>query len=413
MAELTALAARNAQPREKPYRLAAGRGLYLQVMPNGAKYWRQKYRYLGKAMMIGHGVFPEVSLAQAREACDEARKVLASGVDPSSHRKMAKRALKVQTENSVKAVVTEWYRLHRDEWSETYAERIIHSMENDIFPWLGDRPIGSIEPRDLLVRLQEIQQRGAKETGHRLRRWLSHVFRYAIVKGVAERDPAADLQGALKPIDQNNFPTITEPERIGELLRAIEGYSGTYITRAALKLSPLVFTRPGELRFAEWSEFDLEKGEWLVPGSRLKLRKAQKKVAKPHVVPLSRQAVQILIGLKPLTGAGRYVFPGERTATRPLSENTLNAALHRMGFKGEIVAHGFRHMASTALNEAGWSEDAIERQLAHKDKNFIRATYNKAQYLEERRAMMQAWADYLDKLRVKDVERPTALRKVA
>lgn len=413
MAELTVLAARNAQPREKPYRLAAGKGLYLQVMPNGAKYWRQKYRYLGKAMMIGHGVFPEISLAQARDACDEARKLLASGVDPSSQRKMTKHAQKVQAENNLKAVVTEWYELHKDTWSETYAERVLHSMENDIFPWLGHRPIGSIEPRELLVRLQEIQQRGAKETGHRLRRWLSHVFRYAIVKGVAERDPAADLRGALKPIDQNNFPTLTEPARIGELLRAIDGYSGTYITRAALKLSPLVFTRPGELRFAEWSELDLEKGEWLVPGSRLKLRKAQKKIAKPHVVPLSHQAVRILEELKPLTGRGRYVFPGERTATRPLSENTLNAALHRMGFKGEIVGHGFRHMASTALNEAGWSEDAIERQLAHKDKNVIRGTYNKAQYLEERRTMMQAWADYLDRLRSGEIKKTNELRRAA
>jgi len=399
VAELTVVAARNAQPREKAYRIAAGKGLYLQVMPNGAKYWRQKYRFRDKSLMLAHGVFPEVSLAQARDARDDARRLLASGVDPSMQRKVSKLTQQADVTNSLEAIAREWHELHKHEWSDTYAERIITAMERDIFPWLGNRVIGSIEPRDLLGRLQEIQRRGAKETAHRLRRWLSPVFRYAIVKGVATRDPAADLKGALQGIVKNNFPTITEPARIGELLRAIEGYAGTYVTRAALKLSPMLFMRPGELRFAEWSEFNLDKAEWSIPSVRMKRRKEQKANGEPHVIPLSSQAVEILQNLKPLSGAGRYLFPGERDAKRVISENTVNAALHRMGFKDEIVAHGFRHMASTALNEAGWDEDAIERQLAHKDKNKIRGTYNKAKYLAERRRMMQAWADYLDQLR--------------
>lgn len=403
MADLTVLAARNAQPREKAYRLAAGKGLYLQVMPTGARYWRLKYRMGGAQKMLGLGVFPEVSLAQAREARDAARKLVDSGVDPSIQRKVAKVANSAVAEHSLEGLAREWHELHKHEWSDTYAERIITAMERDIFPWLGARDIGTIEPRDLLVRLQAVQGRGARETAHRLRRWLSPVFRYAIVKGAAQRDAAADLEGSLAGFTTRRFPTIKDPARIGELMRAIDGYGGTNITRAALKLSPLLFTRPGELRFARWAEFDLVNGLWTVPAERMKLRKAKKLTAEPHKVPLSRQAVAILAALKPLTYGTRsgFVFPGERSADRPMSENTVNAALHTMGFKDEIVAHGFRHMASTALNEAGWSEDAIERQLAHQDKNPIRGIYNQAEYFAERKEMMQAWADYLDTLRAK------------
>lgn len=401
MAELTAVAARNALPREKPYRLAAGKGLYLQVMPTGARYWRLKYRVDGAQKMLGLGVFPDVGLAQAREARDDARRLLASGVDPSMQRKVAKVASASIAEHSLEAMAREWHAVHQHEWADSYAERIVTAFERDIFPWLGKRDVGSIEPRDLLVRLQEVQARGARETAHRLRRWLSPVFRYAIVKGAAQRDAAADLKGALAGFVTRRFPTIKDPARIGELMRAIDGYGGTHITRAALKLAPLLFTRPGELRFARWPEFDLAAGVWTVPAARMKLRKAQKLIAEPHIVPLSRQAVKILTALKPLTDGSRsgFLFPGERSADRPMSENTLNAALHTMGFKNEIVAHGFRHMASTALNEAGWGEDAIERQLAHVDANPIRGIYNQAQYLTERKKMMQAWADYLDGLR--------------
>ena len=399
MGELTVLAVRNAQPREKAYRIAAGRGLYLQVMPSGAKYWRHKYRFLDKQMMISHGVFPDVSLAQAREARDEARRLLSSGVDPSSQRSSSRQSARAESATSLRAVFHEWFELRKDDWSDTYAERIRTAVERDVLPFLGDRAIGSIEPRDLLGVLQGVQRRGAKETAHRLRRWLSPVFRYAIVAGSAARDPAADLKGALQSFNSVNMPTITDPARIGELMRAIDGYAGTYVTRGALQLGPMLFTRPGELRFAEWSEIDLERAVWIIPAARMKMRKALKATADPHVVPLSRQAVNILANIRPISGAGRFVFPGEHDSKRAMSENTINAALHRMGFKGEIVAHGFRHMASTALNEAGWSADAIERQLAHKDKDGIRGTYNKAEYMAERRRMMQAWSDYLDALR--------------
>lgn len=402
MPELTVVAVRNAKPQAKPYKLADGKGLVLQVMPGGAKYWRLRYRFAGKENTLGLGVFPEVGLADARVACDSARRLLAAGIDPSQHRRVEKLASAAATENTLEAVAREWHTLHRHEWADSYAERILGAFERDIFPWLGRQPVGTVEPRDLLARLQQVQARGAKETGHRLRRWLSPVFRYAIVKGLCARDPAADLKGALQGIIKQRLPTITDPARIGELLRAIEGYAGTYITRCALKLSPLLFCRPGELRWATWDEIDLEHAVWTVPSQRMKRRKQQKANGAPHLVPLSRQAVALLSDLHALTGhsVAGYLFPGERDARRPISDNTLNAALHCLGFKGEIVAHGFRHMASTVLNEMGqWRPDVIEAQLAHVDKNPIRGIYNQAKYLSERAPMMQAWADYLDQLR--------------
>lgn len=402
MAELTAVAARNAKPREKMYRLAAGRGLYLQIMPTGGKYWRLKYRFGDAQRMIGLGVFPEVSLAEAREQRDEARRKIAAGIDPSLDRKAAKAVDSTPPpDDNLRTLTLEWLATRKTEWTDSYFERVSGAIERDIFPYLGDRAIGSIEPRELLAILQRVQARGAKETGLRLRRWLSPVFRYAIVQGKAERDPCADLKGILQPVEGGHMPSITDPDRIGEMLRAIEGYRGTAITRAALALSPLVFTRPGELRWSTWAEFDLSAATWTIPAVRMKMRKAKKAKAAPHIVPLSRQAVRILEDLRPLTIAGKaqYVFPGELDSARPISENTLNAALHRLGFKGEIVMHGLRHMASTALNEAGWASDAVERQLAHKDPNAIRDIYNQAKYLEERRQMMQAWADHLDALR--------------
>lgn len=401
MPELTVVAVRNAQPRAKPYKLADGKGLVLQVMPNGAKYWRLRYRFAGKENTLGLGVFPETGLADARAARDDARRLLSAGIDPNQQRRVEKLASATAAENSLEVVTKEWFELHKHEWADTYADRVIGAFERDVFPWLGAQPVGYIEPRDLLGRLQQIQQRGARETAHRLRRWLSAVFRYAIVKGIASRDPAADLKGALQGVIKNHYPTITDPERIGELLRAIEGYAGTYVTRIALKLSPLLFCRPGELRWAKWSEFDLDKAVWTVPSQRMKRRKQQKKNGAPHFVPLSQQAVALLRDLQALTGHSvvGYLFPGEKDARRPISENTLNAALHRLGFKDEIVAHGFRHMASTVLNELGhWRPDAIEAQLSHKDTNKIRGTYNLAAYLKERTPMMQAWADHLDLL---------------
>jgi len=396
MAELTVLAVRNAKPREKTYRLSAGKGLYLQVMPNGARYWRLKYRFAGVQKMIGLGVFPDVGLADAREARDTARRLLTNNIDPSMQRRVEKLTRKIAVANNLEAIARQWYEYKSPTWVNTYACKVIRRLEMHVFPWLGPLPITSITAQHVLITMQRIHASGATETAHRTQNYLSQIFRHAIVHGKAERDPAADVKGAIPAAEGTNFPTITDPVRIGELLRAIDGYQARY----ALKIAPLVFTRPSELRKAEWSEFNLDKAEWTVPAIRLKMRKAKKQTADPHVVPLSQQALQILRELRPLSGAGRYVFPGERDAKRPMSDNTVNAALHRLGFRGEIVQHGFRHMASTALNEMGWNDDAIERQLAHKDRNRIRGIYNKANYMAERRKMMQAWADYLDQLRL-------------
>lgn len=410
MAELTAVAARNAKPRESAYRLAAGKGLVLQVMPSGAKYWRFRYRFASKEKMIGLGVFPHVSLAEAREARDAARRLLASGVDPSTQRRVDRLRREVAVGNTFEACARTWYREHapgedmagkalEGRWVEKYASKVIGRLENHVFPWIGALPITEVTSGQLLQVLQRIVDKGAVESAHRVLNYMNEIFRWALRAGKAKHNVAADVAGALPSAVSRSFPTLKDPQAIGELLRAIDGYRGTYVTRYALKLAPLVFTRPSEMRLAEWTEFDLDRAEWMVPPARLKMRQALKATAEAHVVPLSRQAVALLRELRPLSGAGRYLFPGARSALRPMSDNTLNAALHRLGFKDQLVVHGLRHMASTALNEAGWDEDAIERQLAHKDKNRVRGIYNKAEYLAERRKMMQAWADYLDRLR--------------
>lgn len=414
MGELTAVAARNARPREAVYRLPAGKGLYLQVMPGGAKYWRLKYRFAGAQRMIGLGVFPAVSLAAARDARDEARKLLASGVDPSTKRRVDKLAVATSVANSFKAVATAWYEERKPTWAPSYARGIRQRLELNVYPWVGALPIEQVTRGMLMACLQRCVDRGAVETAHRLLNYLVELYRWAIRYNKATHNVAADLDGALPPAAGRHYPTITDPARMGELLRAIDGYHGHTMTRLALQLAPLVFTRPSELRKARWCEFDLDAGWWVVPAERLKMRTEKKATAEPHVVPLCRQAVAILRELEPLTrGSGDgYVFPGARSAQRPMSENTINGAFARLGFKGEIVHHGLRHMASTALNELGWDSDEIERQLSHKqkgdvidkqlakaDKNRIRGIYNQAEYLAARRKMMQAWADYLDGLR--------------
>jgi integrase len=352
--------------------------------------------------MLGLGVFPDVGLADARAKRDEQRKLLADGIDPSMQRRMDKLQQQTIEDRTLRTMVATYLAKMKPEWSDTYYERVSSAIDRDVLPWLGDREAASVEPRDLLAVLMRVSDRGAKETAHRLRIWLGLAFRLGIVNGICGRDPTRDLQGVLPAYESHHMPTITDPERIGELLRAIDAYAGTMVTRSALALSPLVFTRPGELRWAKWPEFDLVASTWTIPAERMKMRKSKKAKASPHIVPLSQQAVEILTNLYPLTGHSRaqYVFPGETSADRPISENTLNIALHRMGFKGEMVMHGFRHMASTVLNEMGqWRYDVIEAQLAHKDKNTIRGTYNLAKYLKERLPMMQAWSDYLDQLR--------------
>ena len=380
---------RNAKAREKTYRIADAKGMYLEVTPAGGKYWRLKYRFDGKEKRVAFGVYPDVSLAQARERCSEARKQLANRIDPGVMKQVSKAA----TENSFEAVAREWHIKFSPGWVAHHADKIIRRLEREVFPWLGSRPIGDVNAPELLAVLRRIEARGALDTAHRVHQNCGKVFRYAVATGRAQRDPSGDLRGAIPPAQEHHHPTITEPKQVGELLRAIMGYSGSYITRGALQLAPLVFVRPGELRKAEWCEFDLDQAEWRIPAHKMKMKAV-------HIVPLSTQAVMILRDLHALTGAGRYVFTGARGNDRHMSENTVNAGLRRLGYAvGDMSGHGFRSMASTLLNEQGWNRDAIERQLAHAERDDIRAAYNYAEHLPERRKMMQAWADYLDKLR--------------
>jgi len=395
---LTNIKIKNAKPRikpdgsttTKPYRLSDEKGLYLEVAPNGGKWWRLKYRIGGKEKRLSLGVYPDVSLKDARAHRDEFRKQIANGIDPSHIRKAEKKSTSAQ--NSFETIAREWHTKFSANWTADHAARTLTRIKNDAFPWIGNKNINDISAPELLTVLRRVENRGALETAHRINQICGQIFRYAIATGRAERDPAADLKGALPPTRPKHHASIVEPKKIGELLRAINEYSGSFITSTALKLSPLLFVRPGELRQAEWSEIDLEIAEWRIPPEKMKMRTL-------HIVPLSTQAIQLLKEIQPLTGRDNYVFPSNRTVTRPMSNNTITAALRRLGYtKEEMTAHGFRSMASTLLNEQGWNRDAIERQLAHSERDGVRAAYNYAQYLPERKKMMQAWADYLDTL---------------
>ena len=389
---LTDTAIRNAKPRVKRYRLFDSQGLYIEVAPSGGKWWRLKYRILGKEKRLSLGVYPEVSLKDAREKRDQARRSLSEGADPIEARKLQS----IADGTSFEAVAREWFIKFAPGWSAGHANRILRRLENDVFPWLGSRSIEQIDPPELLKVVRRIESRGALETAHRAIRNCGQVFRYAVATGRAERDPTTDLNGALPPARSRHYPTITDPEAISDLLRAIGGYQGSPITRAALRIAPLVFVRPGELRHAEWPDINLKSAEWRIPPEKMKHRRI-------HLVPLSRQAIAILKELQLLTGHGQYLFPGRRSPRRPMSENTINAALRNLGYdKNQMTGHGFRSMASTLLNEQGcWHPDVIERQLAHVEGNSVRAAYNYAEHLEERRRMMQWWADYLDHLKNK------------
>lgn len=391
---LTDTAIRNASSQEKQYKLSDERGLYLLVNKAG-KYFRFDYRFAKKRKTLALGVYPEVTLKEARKRRNEARQMIANGIDPGQHRKLAKAIQAEQSENSFEAIAREWHLKFSSRWAASYANKIIRRFELYVFPWIGNRPITEITAPELLATLRRIESRGILETAHRTKQNCGQVFRYAVATGRAERDPSADLKGALAPAKHERMATITKPKKIGELLQAIDSYKGTFIAKYALMLAPLVFVRPGEFRQAEWSEIDLEAQEWRIPADKMKMKV-------PHIVPLAKQAVGILKEIQPLTGKGRYVFPSIRTNSRPMSENTVLAALRRMGYtKQEMTGHGFRAMASTVLHEQGWPSDVIERQLAHGERNRIKAAYNHAQHLPERRRMMQAWADYLDSLKTK------------
>lgn len=399
---LTTVVVTKAKPREKKYKLAAGAGLYLEVMPTGAKYWRWKYRHAGKEKRLALGVYPEVSLADARLRRDEERARLRDGSDPAADRKAKKLAARFAAANSFEAVAGEWLDTKAGEWVPEHYHKVKAWLEQHVFPWIGSRPPAELEAQEVLAMLRRLVGRGTINTAGRVRETVSSVFRFAIATGRAKRDPAADLRGALPRADSRNFAALTEPDDVAGLLRAIDGFQGNPITLAALRLSPLVFQRPGELRSMAWADVDFDAAEWRIPARHRKLRKAAKENPRtpPHIVPLSKQAIAILRELHALTGTRRLVFPGVRDPRRPMSENTVNAALRRLGYtKEQMTGHGFRHLASTRLNELGWNPDAIERQLSHRDRDEIRGTYNLAQYLDERRRMAQAWSDYLDGLR--------------
>ena len=396
---LTDTAVRAAKPQTRTRKLFDGGGLYLEVSPAGGKWWRWKYRFGGKEKRLSLGVYPDVSLKSARERRDAVRQQLAAGLDPGHARKAQKLAL--ADEDSFEAIAREWHAKFSSGWVPSHGDRILRRFENDLFPWLGQRPVADIRAPELLSVLRRIESRGAVETAHRAMQNCGQVFRYAIATGRAERNPTGDVRGALPPPKERHHASIIEPKRIGALLRAIDAYAGFFVTKCALRLAPLVFVRPGELRKAQWPELDLDEAEWRIPADRMKMRE-------PHLVPLSRQAVDILRELEPLTNrvssvkpnAPSFVFPSARSAERPMSENAVLAALRRMGYtKDEMTGHGFRSMASTLLHEQGWNHQVIERQLAHAERNAVSAAYNFAEHLPERRKMMQAWADYLDALK--------------
>lgn len=389
---LTDTAVRNAKPMDKPFKIADNRGLYVLISKAG-KYFRWDYRFAGKRKTLALGVYPDISLKEAREKHEDMRRLLARDIDPMEFKKQKKLEVQAEVKNAFETVAREWFIKNKSVWTEKHAETIISRLQNNIFPWLGKCDISALTAPMLLEVLRRIEDRGAHETAHRVKQICGQVFRYAIATGRAERDPSFDLRGALTPTRSKSMATITDPEKIGALMVAIDGYQGSIITRCALKLAPLTFVRPGELRHAEWSEINSAKAEWKIPAEKMKMRTT-------HIVPLSLQAINVLGEIKPLTGNSKYVFPSLRSGTRPMSNNTILAALRNMGYgKDEMTGHGFRAMASTILHEQGWPSDIIERQLAHAERNNIKAAYNHAQHLPERRRMMQKWADYLDSLK--------------
>lgn len=391
--KLNDVAIRKAKPEAKPYRMADGGGMYLEVTPNGSKYWRLAYRFGGKQKVLALGVYPEVSLTLARERRNEARKLLAQGIDPGEVRKATKSVSAERAANSFEVIAREWVASHMTNKAASHREKVIRRFELYLFPWIGGRPIAEITAPEVLGAVKRIEKLGILETAHRALQTCGQVFRYAVQTGRAVRDVTADLKGALPATSTKHMATFTDPKQIAELLRAIDGFSGTFTVQCALKIAPLVFVRPSELRMARWADIDLDAGEWRYLVSKTKT---------DHLVPLPTQVVQILRELHPLSGHGEYVFQGGHSPLRPMSEAAINAALKRMGYdtKTQITGHGFRAMARTILHERlNIDPHIIEHQLAHKVPDALGAAYNRTKFIEQRRAMMQTWADYLDKLK--------------
>ena len=386
------------KPDTKSRKYADEKGLYLEVAPSGGKWWRLKYRMDGKEKRFSLGVYPEVSLKAARTRRDEARELIANGIDPSAARKADEAERIAETVNTFEAVAREWFEKERisSEWAPGHARKIIQRFEKDIFPWLGKLAVSKIKPMDVLACCQRIADRGAADTAYRAKQTIGQAMRYAVATGRAERDPTADLRGIIKKPTPEHFPAITDTAGVAALMRAIEGFKGTTVVRSALRLAPLLFVRPGELRCAEWAEVDFERAEWWIPGARMKGRR-------DHIVPLSRQAMKILEDLHHLTGHRKHVFVG-RDPGKAMSDGAINAALQRMGYdtKTEITGHGFRAMARTILHEElGVAPEVIEHQLAHGVPDPLGDAYNRTKFLKARRVMMQRWSDYLDQLREK------------
>ncbi|MEP1471957.1 MAG: integrase arm-type DNA-binding domain-containing protein [Halieaceae bacterium] len=392
--KLTATAAKQAAPRDKFYKLSDGRGLFLQVMPNGSKYWRFKYRIAGKEKTLALGVYPDVSLAQAREKHVIARKHLADNIDPAKIKRARKLAEDQEATDSFKLIASEWFHTKMKDRSESHRDRTWRALEKDLFPRLGKLPITQLTPLEILKSLRIIESRGAVETAHRAKQTVGQICRFAVATGRAERDPTADLKGALSNPTKKHLAAITEPQEVGTLLVAMDGYTGTPVVKTALLISPLLFCRPGELRHMEWTEINWEESRWEIPPRKMKMRQ-------PHIVPLSEQAQALLIELKKSSKQGLYVFPSARGKTRPLSENGVRTALRTLGYENNMMTpHGFRAMARTILDEVlGYRVDWIEHQLGHAVKDANGRAYNRTAHLMNRKIMMQGWADYLDELR--------------
>lgn len=391
---LTDTAIRQAKPADKPRRLADSGGLYLEISPAGGKLWRWKYRIDGKEKRLAIGAYPAVSLKDARERRDEAKRQLAAGIDPGAAKQAQKATRAEAAANSLEAIAREWFAKREGEWVPSYSVKVKAWLEGDVYPWIGATPIKNVTAPMVLDCLRRVEERGAVESAHRIQQQLGQVFRYAIATGRAENNPVPNLRGALLKPKETNLAAITDPKQAGALLRAIEDYRGSFTVRCALRLAPLVFVRPGELRQAEWAEIDLAAAEWNIPATKMKMRE-------PHLVPLSSQALAVLRELQPLTGSGRYLFPSPRSPKRPMSNNAILSALRRMGFaKDEMSGHGFRAMARTILDEVlHVRPDFIEHQLAHAVRDANGRAYNRTSHLAERRKMMQQWADYLDTLK--------------
>lgn len=389
---LTDLEVRLAAPREKTYRISDGRGMYLEVAPTGGKYWRLKYRFNTREKRLALGVYPDVTLAHARRKRDEARAMLADGIDPSQAKKEKKRLAQLSSANTFKVVALDWFERQAPRWTDSHSEKIMGRLMKDAFPLLGPRPIAEITAPEVLEVLRRAELRGANDTAHRLHQTCGQIFRYAVATGRAMRDVSVDLRGALRPNTHTHFAALTDPDKVGEMLRALDGFTGTSVVGAALRLAPLLFVRPGELRQAEWSQFDLDRREWRYIVSKTKTE---------HLVPLATQVVGILRELHVLTGKWRFVFPG-RDRRKPMSAAAINAALQRLGFdtKTEITGHGFRAMARTILHERlRFPAEVIEHQLAHRVPDMLGTAYNRTRFLDDRVKMMQAWADYVDRLK--------------